>query len=174
MLQIEISKANGNNKSALPLFAEITQKREDVRHLAFARFQGRGFVGGPALEDWLAAEREVMGCSAAKLIQSDEAFTLEIALPGVEARYVEISATPNEIAIHAAICQQNTGPKERVLWTEFATGDVYRLFEMPIPIRVASVSAKFENGLLTIIAPVAGPPEPRSKGKDQRCNASDN
>jgi HSP20 family protein len=42
---------------------------------------------------------------------------------------------------------------EQVCWSEFRSNEAYRRVELPAEVKVDKVSAKYENGLLKVLAP---------------------
>jgi len=154
---------NGGGKKMLPVFADLEKRFEAIERRAFDLFEKRGGEFGHELEDWLNAEHQ-LGCPAAELSEKDGAYTLEIALPGFQAKEVEVTATASEIVVHAALKEEKKGEKDNVLWTEFGSSDVYRRFELPNPIQCDKVTANLENGLLRVSAPeILKPEEPAAK-----------
>ena len=66
---------------------------------------------------------------------------MQVTLPGFEAKDVEVTATANEVIVHAAAKEEKKTQKGNVLWTKFGSNDVYRRFEVPNPINVDRVTA---------------------------------
>jgi len=153
MSRVAIQKVNDTGTKTLPIFAEIAKRIEAIRRRAFDFFEKRGGEPGHELEDWLKAERELLGWPAAELKEKDAEYEVQITLPGFEAKDVEVTATPSEIIVHAATKEEKKTEKGNVLWTEFGSNDVYRRFEVPKPIDTGKVAANLENGLLRISAP---------------------
>src|SRR5581483_2830044 len=61
-----------------------------------------GMTGGD-LDDWLQAEQESLWKPSIELRQKDDEFRLEIAVPGLEARDLDIKATPEDILVRAGV-----------------------------------------------------------------------
>lgn len=158
MSHVAIKKVNDNNKT-LPIFAEMAKRFEAIQKRAFDLFEKRGGEPGRSLEDWLCAEREVLGWPAAELTEKDGVYTVEIALPGFQSKDVEVTATPSEIMMHAVTSAEKKTQKGDVLWTEFGSNDVYRRFEVPQPIDVEHVTARLDNGILYIQAAQTSKPK---------------
>lgn len=158
MSQVSVKKVNKNNQETLPVFSEIAEGFEAIARRAFDLFEKRGGGLGHDVEDWLNAEHE-LGFPAAELSEKDGAYEVQIALPGFEAKEVEVTATPAEIVVHAASKQEKKGEKDNVIWTEFGSSNVYRRFEVPNPIDVDKVTANIENGLLHIKAAQVSKPK---------------
>ena len=156
MAQVAVTKVNGGEKKALPVFGEIAKRIEKVQQRAFDLFEKRGGLLGHELEDWLKAEHEVLGWPAAELAEKNGGYEIGVTLPGFEPKDVEVTATPNEVIIHAATKTEQKTEKDNVIWTEFGSNDVYRRFDVPDAINVDQVTAKLDNGMLRITAPKDG------------------
>lgn len=155
MSKVAIRKVDGGEEKSLPVFEEIKRRFQAVKRRAFDLFVDRGRETGHELDDWLQAEREILGWPAAELAEKNGAYELEITLPGFEAKDVEVTATPDELIIHAAVSEKKQTKREGVVWTEFGSNDVYRRFEVPDPIDLDEVAAWLEKGILHVKAPKA-------------------
>lgn len=154
MSDIRIQLANEGERD-LPVFSELAQRMDAVRQRAFEMFAERGGTEGRDLDDWIAAEHEVLGWPAAELKEANGAFQVDVTLPGFAAKDVEVTATPNELIVHAASNQERKGEDEYVVWSEFGSNDVYRRFGFPRSVVVDQVTARLENGILKVMAPKA-------------------
>jgi HSP20 family protein len=165
MAQVAVTRVNDAEKKTLPVFGEIAKRLEGVQRRAFDLFEKRGGELGHELEDWFKAEHELLGWPAAELTEKDGAYELEITLPGFEVKDIEVTATPNEVIVHAATEKEKKTQKDNVLWTEFGSNDVYRRFDVPNAINVDQVTAKLDNGILRVNAPkTAKPKETKAVG----------
>jgi HSP20 family molecular chaperone IbpA len=163
MPQVAITKVNSAEKKTLPVFGEIARRLEAVERRAFDLFEKRGRELGHELEDWFKAEHELFGLHSAEFAEKEGAYEIGIALPGFDVKDVEVTATPNEVIVHAATEKQNKTQKASVFCTEFDANDLYRRFEVPIGINVDQVTAKLNNGMLQINAPkIAKPKETKA------------
>ena len=154
MADITIQKVARPEDRTLPVFKETEELLRRISERAFGLFAGRGFGDGHALDDWLAAEREICW-PAGELVEGDSEFTLSVALSGFEAGEISVAATPRELIVHAKRRSERTQqPREHgeVRWSEFRSNDVYRRIELPRDIDVQKVSASLNNGLLKIVA----------------------
>ncbi|HYB65123.1 MAG TPA: Hsp20 family protein [Steroidobacteraceae bacterium] len=150
MAEIKVQKVlDPGKKSTLPVFKEIEQIVERIRARAFDLSSGRGFAEGHAIDDWLTAEREICW-PATELTEDERTFSLSVALPGFEAAEISVTATANELIVHATSKARKGGGK--LYWSEFRSNDVYRLVDLPKVIDPQSVSASLHNGLLKIVA----------------------
>ena len=139
----------------MPIFAEFDKLADRIRLEAFNLFTRRGTGDGHALDDWLAAEREVCWPSA-ELTERDNEYALKIALAGFEQGDLAVTATPREIIVKAERKQEQKSTDEtKVRWSEFRENSVFRRIELPASVDVQKISANFKNGLLEIVAPKA-------------------
>jgi HSP20 family protein len=154
MADITIQKVAKLDDRTLPVFKETEELLRRIRARAFDLFSGRGFGDGHALDDWLAAEREICW-PAGELVERDADFTLSIALSGFEPNDISVAATPRELIVHAKTKSERTEEAKKpgeIRWSEFRSNDVYRRVELPKDIDVQKVSALLQNGLLKIVA----------------------
>jgi len=140
---------------ALPVFRELDERMHAVRELAFDLFVRRGESSGRALDDWVAAERQVLGWPAAELKERNGAYEVEVTLPGFDAKDVEITATPTEVIVHAASARERAGEDATIIWSELEQTEVYRRFDLPTAVKAADITATLDNGVLRVVAPKA-------------------
>jgi HSP20 family molecular chaperone IbpA len=141
---ISVQKVDGEEKASVPVFAEMGKRHNEVRRRAYELFCDREGEVGQELDDWLAAERELFGSAKTAVSEKDNAYQLDITLPGFDAKEVEVTATPAEIIVHAH-AERPGG----------VTNEMYRRIELPKPLALEKVAAKLEKGTLRIIAPQA-------------------
>jgi HSP20 family protein len=153
MSDVTVQKVNGPARDASPIFEQIRKRLEEVRGRAFELFEKRGREFGHAVEDWLEAEKDVMGWPAAEMKENDGVYSIEVALPGIETKDVQVTATPVEIVLQAASQREKKTEEGTVLWTEFRSNEVCRRFEARDTIDPDKVTAKLEKGILRITAP---------------------
>lgn len=162
MSNIAIQRVDDTTKRVLPIFEEFGKRFEEIRQRALELFEKRGREIGHALDDWLRAERDVLGgWPAAELREKDGTYELRVTLPGYEAGEVQVTAAPGEILIHAETKQEKKAAEGKVIWTEFGSNNVYRRFDLPQPIDVSKATATLERGLLRVSAAKAEVPKPK-------------
>lgn len=154
MAAVAITKANDAGKKTLPpVFEEIAKRIEAIPLWAFDLFEKRGRELGHDVEDWLNAERELVGSSTSELTEKDGVYELQVTLPGFESKDIEVTATSNKVIVHAAKEERKKIENGDVIRTEFGSNEVYRSFEVPNSVNVDKVTANLENGVLRINAP---------------------
>lgn len=154
MRELNVQKVPTTEDRSLPIFAEFDRLAERIRLEAYNLFAHRGSGEGHALDDWLAAERNLCW-PASKLIDRDGAFVLEVALAGFEASDISLTATPREMLIKASRERTRKADEKELRRSEFRSDDVYRRVELPSPVDVGKTTATLKNGLLVVVAPQA-------------------
>ena len=152
MANVAVQKMEKTSGKPLPWFEEMEKRLEEVRRRAFGLFEKRGCELGHALDDWLKAEHEGAEWPAAELLEKDAKYELEMTLPGYDPNEVQVTATPSEIIVHAAIKPEKKAEEAKCLWTEFGSNDVYRRFELPEPVDVDKINATLDKGMLHVMA----------------------
>ncbi len=133
---------------------EFTRLRDTVMQRAYDIFcQRPAELAGP-LDDWLAAERELVWQPQMTVAETAEGFVVEVAVPGLKPADVEVQSTDDEILIKSAVC--GSAPEGEVLHvSELPRGRVFRAVHLPRKIDREQVSAELRDGLLKITVPAA-------------------
>jgi len=163
MAEIKVQKVTDTAKTpVLPVFKEMESVLGHIRRRAFDLAGLRGFADGHALDDWLAAEREICW-PACELAEQEKGYTLSVGLPGFEPADISVTATLHELIVHAKARTESHKEKEvrkdqKLCWSEFRSNDVYRQVALPGDIDPQSVAASLDSGLLKIVATKAAKP----------------
>ena len=75
MSSVAIQKVEHGDLKSQPIFEQIEKRLEDVRRRAFELFERRGCGLGRDIEDWLKAEREVLGWPAVEMAENDKEYS---------------------------------------------------------------------------------------------------
>jgi HSP20 family molecular chaperone IbpA len=148
-------------KKTKSIFDQIESIHDRIMRRAHDIFSSNGGVFGSDIDDWLQAEREVIWKPAIELEEKDGEFQLQVAIPGVDAKDIDIEVTPEDILIKADVKHEHKDTKGKIHTCEFASGHLFRSIHLPKPIDADTVKAEFKNGMLTLKAPVAA--EARAK-----------
>ena len=153
MANVPVQKIDANKPALAPVLEAAQETFDRIQKRAFELFERRGRVPGFELEDWLRAEHELFWVPQAELTESKAQFNLKVAVPGFEARDLDITVQPYEILIQGAAEKREQKMEAGVTYSEFGERTLYRRFTLPAPIDLGSVTAQVENGLLVVIAP---------------------
>ncbi len=152
MSDVRIARAENGDRT-LPVFDAMEHRMEAVRQKAYDLFSQRGGASGNALEDWIAAEREVLGAASAELKELDEAYDVDLTLPGFVAEEIEVTASADEMIIHAEHTTEREGTDEDEMWMESRSSEIFRRFRLPTPVSIERIVAELKNGVLHVHAP---------------------
>ena len=140
---------------------EMSEIQDRIMRRAFEIFEHNGGMIGRDLDNWTQAERELVWKPAFELCEKDGKFQLEVAIPGVEAKDIDVEVTPEDIVLKADIEHRHTDQKGFVHYCEFQSGKIFRAVHLPKKIDPDKVKAEFKNGLLRLTADLAA--EARSR-----------
>ena len=136
MTSIAISRC-ANANTILTALQQALAVTEAIRDRAFELFEARNGSHGSDLSDWLQAERELVLSPTAELVDAGKQFKSTIALPGFDAKEIQITATPDVLVVQAN--------------SDHAR--VYRRIDLPSAINVDKVTASIDGGILHLNAP---------------------
>jgi HSP20 family protein len=142
-------------KKTQSIFDELQQMHGQIMKRAYEIFDGNGHSFGRDLENWLQAERELAWKPSIELEEKDNKFLLQVALPGVESKDIDIEVTPEEILVKADVHRERKEKKGKVHTSEFASGNFFRAVRLPKKIDPENVKAEFKDGMLHLTADVA-------------------
>ncbi len=142
-------------RTSKSVFDEIERMQDRIMARAYEIFSGNGWIPGRDMDDWLQAERELVWKPAVELAEKDNAFLLEVAVPGVNPKDIDIEVTADDILIRANVHHEHKETKGEVRICEFASGNLFRSIHLPTKIDPDKVKAEFNNGMLTLKAPVS-------------------
>ena len=92
---------------------------------------------------------------AATLVESEDALTLHVQLPGVNAEEIDIQASREVVAVSGSRPVLEVGEGEKLRRNEFRYGSFRRVVSLPEAIDHTAVSANYEAGILILHLPKA-------------------
>ncbi len=155
MANVAVEKCRESGTLSETLSQRMNAITDEIRQRAFDLFEGRGRTIGMDLGDWLQAEREVVWSPASELVEKKDDFCARLALPGFDAKDLEVTATPNALIIRAESTHTHEGKEGDVCWCEFSGKKLFRRLDLPSEIDVDKVTASLDKGILEIDAPKA-------------------
>ncbi len=144
-------------ESGDPISAETEEIQNRIRERAFEISQSRGHAGRE-MEDWLAAESDVISVPPMDMIERDGGFQVRMAAPGVSLADVNVMATREQMLVKCPTRHSHTEDSGVLHICDFKSGTLFRAFRFPEAIDVKSLQIDFEDGLLRITAAKAGAP----------------
>jgi HSP20 family protein len=142
-------------KKAESILDELEKMHDRIEKRAFEIFDGSDRTFGSDLDDWLAAERELIWKPSVELTEKDNEFSLRIAVPGVDPKDIDIEVTPEYLLVRGEAHQEHEEDRGRVHVCEFESGNLFRSIHFPKKINPGKVKAELKNGVLLVNAGIA-------------------
>jgi HSP20 family molecular chaperone IbpA len=155
MANVAVEKCPDSGVLPETLWQRMNAITNEIRQRAFGFFERRDRTIGMDLDDWLQAEREVVWSPASELVENKDDFCARLALPGFDAKDLEVTATPNAVIVRAESSHTHEGKEGAVCFCEFSGKTLFRRLDLPSEIDVNKVTASLDKGILEIDAPKA-------------------
>ncbi len=155
MANVAIERCRESEVLPETLRQEMNAIADEIRQRAFGMFERRGGTMGMDLDDWLQAEREVVWSPASELVENKYGLHARLALPGFDAKDLEVTATPDALIVQAQSTHTHEGTEGDVCFCEFSQKKLFRRLDLPSEIDVEKVTASLDKGILAIDAPKA-------------------
>jgi HSP20 family protein len=136
------------------IFDELRKTQDRIMKRAYDIFRSNGDSGSD-LDNWLAAERELIWKPSIELREADGQFLVNVEMPGVDAEKLNIEVTPDELLVTADIRDERKDEKGKVHTTELKTGHMFRSVSFPKHVIMEKVTAELKDGMLKITAPIS-------------------
>src|SRR5438093_2145450 len=134
---------------------EMNQMQDRIMRRAYDLFERNRRLFGRDLDYWLQAERELLWKPALELRETDGEFVLEVAVPGVDPKDIDIEVTPEDIVLKRDIQHEHKEKTGTIHICEFQSGRMFRSIHVSKRINPDKVKAEFKNGLLQLKAEIA-------------------
>jgi len=95
------------------------------------------------------------------IFETNDHYIVEADLPGVTKDGLEVTVEDNELTIIGRRSDSQEIPNAEVLYQESRVGDYRRVFELDPTIDTSKISAKMQQGVLTLTLPKAEKVKPR-------------
>ena len=141
-------------RRAETLWDQIKDMENRVMNRAYDLFRGNG-SGGRDLDNWLAAERELVWKPAIEVAEKDSRFEIKVAVSGVDPKDIKVEVTVDELLVKGETKTEKEEDKGEIHTSEFQSGSLFRSIHLPKKVDPRQVKATIKNGLLTVTAPIA-------------------
>jgi HSP20 family protein len=96
------------------------------------------------------------------LLETEKAFEISLALPGIKKEEVKIDLNDNTLTISGERNSQKEDSKGNWHYTEIRQGKFSRSFQIPENILSENIEANFKDGMLEIVLPKAEPKQAKA------------
>lgn len=155
MPPIEIGKFRDVGTGSAPALDEVEAKLFDrVRQRASETFQIQLDGPGSKVKDQGKGEQDLSKFPGAGLLEKDGEFQIQFAIPGFDAKDIQVVATPESIMLHAVATQKHEEDIPDAYSCEFGQRQLFRRFLLSKQVDVDGVTAQLNDHMLTIKAPI--------------------
>jgi len=131
------------------LFGELESLQDDMNRLFFDHGYGRrgqrSWLTQPAMNVW----------------SSGEGLVIDVELPGVDPKDVDVSLNGDELAIRGKVNTQEPRDGTTYHRHERPRGEFARTLQLPFRAEAGAVKASYRNGVLRLTVPLAEQEKPR-------------
>jgi len=121
-----------------------------------------GMLVRPLRENWIWDGQDM----PIDVRETDQAYTVEAELPGVEKKDIQVSVQDNAVTVRAEARRSSERAEGNCIRQERYEGQISRTFTLPGPVDEGKASAHYEQGVLKLTLP-------KSAGSTQRTLAID-
>ena len=148
MSRMPVKTVNSPRRVLNHLAQLMRSVHEKIRARAFQQRHGEGHE----LEDWLAAERDVLYLPPCILTETQDEIHLQAAVPRVDAKSLQVDVMPHSITIEGRMLKTKARRGEKIHLREFGREQLLRQLDLPARINPKYAKATLENGVLNITA----------------------
>ena len=148
MSRISVKTVNSPRRILNHLAQLMKSVHEQIRARACQQEHGEGYE----LEDWLAAERDVLYSPPCVLTETQDEIHLQAAVPRVDAKSLQVDVMPHSITIEGRMLKTKARRGEKIHLREFGREQLLRQLDLPARINPKYAKATLENGVLNITA----------------------
>lgn len=142
-------------RRAETVFNDLREMEQRIMNRAYDIFLGSGGIFGRDLDNWLAAEKELVWKPAIELEEKNNVFKLAVTVPGVDSKDLDIEVTSDDLLVKAEFRHEHKDEKGKVHACEFVANNLFRAIHFPKKIDPNKVKAEHKNGMLFITAEIA-------------------
>ena len=150
MSTVSIQRASTPTALTQSLYDYMDELCNKIAKRAFSMFEGKGRIHGHDLEDWLKAETEFLTPIPLELSETDTELAVRAEVPGFTEKELEIVAEPGRLFITGKTEKKSEEKREKTLYSEISSNEVFRSVALPAEIDPEKVSAVLKNGVLEV------------------------
>src|SRR5262249_16081466 len=134
-------------RTADTIFDEIEKVYDDITEKAYERFLERHGTYSLDIDDWLAAEKQLLWKPPVELMDKRDVFVVRVGLSGIDPSSIDVLATAEDVLIQSR--EETCRPR------------IFRAVHFPVPVVPVQIHGTYVNQTLLLIAPKAVIPKQR-------------
>ncbi|GBC76698.1 Spore protein SP21 [bacterium HR08] len=151
-----------------PLREQADRIRTQIAERAYELAARHGYAPGRELDDWLAAEAQLVWKPEMRLEEHPRELVLKLRLPGVRAEDVRFFVAAERVLLLGEARAESAAEGVRVHGDEFRYGPIFREVWLPQAIDPIRAKARLSDGVLTLVLPK--PKTERSTPRPRRAS----
>ena len=141
-------KSVNTSKEVLARLTDLMKSvYDEVRDRAYALFLERGCGDGHDVEDWLAAEREVLVTPPCELTENAHQIRIKAEVPGFAADMLQVNVLPESVTIEGCMEKQEERNGEKTI----SRKRLLRQLQLPARIDPETVKATLDKNILEVV-----------------------
>jgi HSP20 family protein len=100
-----------------------------------------------------STSRQAVWAPRTDLIETEDNYRLQLDVPGLSKEDLTINYKDNQLTISGERTSDRTGEGEEYVRVERSFGQFYRSFTLPRTVNAETITASYDNGVLTIHVP---------------------
>ncbi len=128
--------------------------RESVARRAYEIFENDGLFGRD-LENWLAAEAELLQPLQVNISESGDALVAQAQVPGFSPEDLQVSLEPGRLTITGKKESPSEQNKEKDGYQEYSSKELFQSVDLPEEVDASKSTATLKNGTLILQMPKA-------------------
>lgn len=126
-----------------------------IARRAFEIFEGNGGIAGRDLDNWFAAESELLHPVKINMSETDKALTVQAEVPGFTEKDLEICVEPSRLTITGKRETTAKQEKAKAVYQEYQSNEILRVIDLPAEVDNEHVTTTLKNGMLELQMPKA-------------------
>jgi HSP20 family protein len=128
-----------------------------IARRAYEFFALSGFLPGRALDNWLAAESDLLEPLSFAVTETEEEIRLSAVVEGFNEKEIEVKVNPRRVFITAKRSAQPAKSKGAVSYPKHPPKEIFHEYKAPVEIVPDGVKAEFQDGVLELTLPKRTP-----------------
>ncbi len=113
--------------------------------------------------DYAGSDFRKWNAPAVNISENDQAYKLQLAVPGLKKEDFKISIDENNLVVSAEQKQESSEKTERFTRKEFSFSSFTRRFSLPENVDQGAITASYENGIMQLSLPKKVDEKPKAR-----------
>lgn len=135
------------------MFRKWEEIARETAEKAFELFRLRNGEQGTDLDDWFAAERQLLRSVPVEISETDGKVDVRAAVPGFRPEEIEVSIHDNVLTMTGQTETREEHDRDNVLYTDWHSNRFFRQIPLPVRVDARGVAAELKDGVLQLSLP---------------------